>query len=71
MDVFSLEEDDGNYLFITQEPSNKGNIDGNVVNYEENLENVMQGEANDGQKYSGISDDDFEMPCSQRTPVQN
>ena len=72
MDVFSLEEDDGDEIFITQSSQQSSQVD--------EVENVVKnspilGDASDlrkslvsllDSKYSDICDDDFEIPCSQK-----
>ena len=70
MDVFSLEEEEGNELFITQEVKEiDGNDDINRGNEEKGDEEYMEWcdlfGADSGQnavfpEYSDISDDDFE-----------
>ena len=68
MEVFSLEEDDGASMFLTQTPvvnravQNLG-ILGDSSDFSSPCVGLVSGEA----KYSDISDDDFEeFPCSQR-----
>ena len=74
MDVFSLEEDDGNGLFLTQRANP---VDMDTYNFnvgEELLEfadiSVSQGSGNyaDSMVVEDISDDDFRIPSSTATP---
>ena len=51
VNVFSLEDDDYNELFITQVP--KDNVDVNKCNDEES-----------GDMFFGVAKDDFQSPCS-------
>ena len=69
MDVFSLEEDDGCGLFITQEPK-KVNFVGDNVDLNEDvnrdLVDLMQNCEGEAPHYSDVSDDDFvDIPSSQ------
>ena len=70
MDVFSLEEDDGDEIFITQSSQQSSQVD-----EVENVNSPILGDASDlrkslvsllDSKYSDIFDDDFEIPCSQK-----
>ena len=65
MEVFSLEEDEGNDLFITQESQNDsatsvGSILGDGLNFSTPCFSLLDS------KYSDISEDEFEIPCSQK-----
>ena len=69
MDVFSLEEDNGNSLFITQESHN---VDGNLPNFDicggsaDGDLNAMEMNEIDTMQFSDILDvEDFQIPSSQ------
>ena len=73
MEMFSLEEDDANALFITQESRNIVPL---IPNFEENDGNVVescssnQAEHEVTTQYSDISDDDvFQIPSSQMVNI--
>ena len=74
MDLFSLEEnDDCNELFITQSlPSesvinvdNNNVITSNLMDFGSPCVSLLPKSLSTVQQYSDISDDDFEIPCSQ------
>ena len=73
MSVFSLEEDDCESLFITQSSMNSGNsqnndgILGDPMDFSSPCASVISRESATQGKYSDISDDDFEIPCSQKS----
>ena len=72
MELFSLEEDEGNELFITQTPSEKkdedkfGGILGDPMDFSSPCKSVIGEGNNTSQQYSDISDDEnFDIPSSQ------
>ena len=68
MDLFSLEDDDGNDLFITQSSnSSNGNNSNSVIGDGSDFSSpcVSLVSKNAAPQYEDISDDDFEIPCSQ------
>ena len=73
MELFSLEEDDGNDLFITQsshlDNNNRQNVSilGSPTDFASPCASILN--ANSSQ-YSDISDDEFvDIPCSQQPNV--
>ena len=72
MDVFSLEDDDGNELFITQSSNDDNATNGLSIIGDGNdflspcvsILDKSKG-VSDQQHYEDISDDDFEIPSSQ------
>ena len=76
MDLFSLEDnDDCNELFITQSsPTNDGNIPGNGIGITDNpmdfsspCVSLLPGSGVESAHYSDISEDEFDIPCSQQS----
>ena len=77
MDIFSLEEDDCDNLFITRSSNSNGNsqnLDVGVTN------SPVLGDTTDFQrpcfslldsKYSDISEDEFDIPCSQKRSISD
>ena len=63
MDPFSLEDEDCNELFITQEPSQKGGNDNFILGDGHDFVSPMWSLLD--LKYSDISEDEFELPSSQ------
>ena len=68
--MFSLEDDDGDQLFITQSPkeSDKGG-DSSVLGEGGNFQMPCFSLVDN--KYSDISDDDFEIPSSQKRLISD
>ena len=78
MDVFSLEDDDGDNLFITQESrSDRINdqvqpILGNSTDFQSPCVSLTSQISNTSAVYEDISDDDaFEIPSSQQQNLAN
>ena len=73
MDTFSIEDDDGDSLFITQS-SDKSDKSDNVGILGDSsdfsspcVSLISSGKVGDAQ-YSDISEDEFDIPCSQISP---
>ena len=72
--MFSLEEDDGNWLFIIQKSPDCRNLVDQSCSSKQNMyncPNLTQGNAIEGPHYSDISDDDLFGMLSSQMPNNN